>query len=134
MTNELRPRVDVEHDLPGFFEFQRYREARCAAAFTTTDPGDRDAFTAHWHWRLANPTTVNPTLVWEGRVWKIDSSFQVDGKSEATYYVDTVDWYKEFIAREIHKLLHLLLGVPRPKTRVVRAKEWIRSLLEKLRA
>jgi hypothetical protein len=53
MPNQLLLRNVLSADLPIFFEYQLDQEANYMAAFTAKDPGDQEAFMAHWNRILA---------------------------------------------------------------------------------
>ena len=62
-TIALILRAVIDTDLPNFFEHQLDAEANYMAAFTTKNPADQVAFTAHWHKILVDPTTITKTIV-----------------------------------------------------------------------
>jgi len=92
MTDDLRLREVVDDDLPLFFDFQLDQNANYMAAFTARDPTDREAFTAHWNRILADPTTINRTIVCDGQVVGSVSSYVEAGKPEVTYWIGRAHW------------------------------------------
>jgi hypothetical protein len=82
----LRP---CEHgDLDDFFAFQRDPEAVPMAACTPADPDDRAAFDAHWAKTLADPTVHLRTITVDGTVVGNVSTYQDEGHTEVSYWVD----------------------------------------------
>ena len=81
-TDDLYLREVVEDDLAVFFDFQRDPDANYMAAFIARDPTDREAFTAHWHKIMADPTNAIRTIVCDGQVVGSVSSYEESGKSE----------------------------------------------------
>jgi RimJ/RimL family protein N-acetyltransferase len=94
MTNELLLRDVVNDDLPIFFAQQVNKEASHMAAFTAKDPTNQEAFTAHWLRNLANETTINKTIVFDGQVAGSVSSYEDEGKPEVTYWLGKEYWGK----------------------------------------
>jgi len=94
MSNELLLRNVVNDDLPIFFEYQLDPEANYMAAFTAKDPTNQEAFIAHWHRNLADETTINQTILFNGHVVGSVSSYEVEGKPEVTYWLGKDYWGK----------------------------------------
>ncbi|MEX2029505.1 MAG: GNAT family N-acetyltransferase [Anaerolineales bacterium] len=92
MTGGLGLRDVESDDLPMFFAFQQDPAANFMAAFTAKDPGDREAFDAHWLRILADPTVINKTVVVGGRVVGSVGKFDMLEKPHITYWVDRVFW------------------------------------------
>jgi RimJ/RimL family protein N-acetyltransferase len=92
MTVDLFLRDVVEADLPIFFEYQLDPEANHMAAFTSKDPTDRDAYMAHWHRIMADATTINRTIVYDGQVVGSVSSYEDEGRPEVTYWIGRAYW------------------------------------------
>lgn len=89
---ELR---DVEAaDLDVFFAHQQDEEAVYMAAFTAKDPSDRAAFDAHWRRILADKTTTNKTILYNGEVAGHVASFIMFGELEVTYWIGRAYWGK----------------------------------------
>jgi RimJ/RimL family protein N-acetyltransferase len=107
MTHELLLRDVVNDDLPIFFEQQLNKEANYMAAFTAKDPTNQEAFTAHWLRNLANETTINKTIVFDGQVAGSVASYEYEGRPEVTYWLGKEYWgkgiatwaLKEFLSR-----------------------------------
>ena len=94
-------------DLPIFFEYQLDAEANHMAAFTAKDPADRDAFMAHWAKILADETTTNRTILFDGQVVGNIASYVDEelGHPEVTYWIDKAYWGKGIATRALAALL-----------------------------
>ena len=95
-------------DLPIFFEQQLDAEAIVMAAFTAADPSDRDAFTAHWARILADPSTINRTIVCDGEVAGHVACFEQEGQREVTYWLGRQHWGRGLATRALAALLELV--------------------------
>ena len=108
MSNELLLRNVVNDDLPIFFEYQLDPEANYMAAFTAKDPTNQEAFIAHWRRILADETTINQSILFNGHVAGSVSSYEDEGKPEVTYWLGKDYWgkgiatwaLKEFLAQK----------------------------------
>jgi RimJ/RimL family protein N-acetyltransferase len=108
MSNKLVLRNVVNDDLPIFFEYQLDPEANSMAAFIARDPTNQEAFMAHWHRILADKTTINQTILFNGQVAGSVSSYEEAGKPEVTYWLGKAYWgqgiatwaLKEFLAQK----------------------------------
>ena len=105
MVSDFSLRDVLEADLPIFFTYQLDPEALAMAAFTAKDPTDRPAFMAHWHRILADPTTINQTIVVDGQVAGSVSSYQDDGHPEVTYWLGKHYWGKGLATRALSEFL-----------------------------
>jgi len=105
MTSELVLRDVVDSDLPIFFEQQLDPEANYMAAFTSKDPSDREAFTAHWHRILADATVIIKTIVGDGQVVGSVLSYEDAGKPEVSYWIGKEYWGKGFATRALSDFL-----------------------------
>jgi RimJ/RimL family protein N-acetyltransferase len=94
-------------DLPIFFEQQLDAEAIAMAAFTAADPSDRAAFDAHWARILADPTTLNRTIVCDGEVAGHVACFEQEGQREVTYWLGRRHWGRGLATRALAALLEL---------------------------
>jgi hypothetical protein len=63
MDSDVSLRDVLEADLPIFFAYQLDSDAQAMATFISKDPANREAFLAHWQQILADPTTINRTIV-----------------------------------------------------------------------
>jgi RimJ/RimL family protein N-acetyltransferase len=116
-TPDLTLRDVDDADLPIFFEHQLDPQANHMAAFTAKDPADRVAFMAHWARILADQTTVNRTIVFEGRVAGHVASFIQAGEREVTYWVGREFWGRGLATGA----LAALLGIVRERPLFARA-------------
>jgi RimJ/RimL family protein N-acetyltransferase len=131
MTDDLYLRDVVEDDLPWFFDFQLDRDANYMAAFISRDPTDREAFTAHWKKILADPTTINRTIVCDGQVVGSVSSYVQSGKPEVTYWIGKAHWGRGIATRALAAFL-VEANATRPiYARVARDNLGSRRVLEK---
>jgi phosphoribosylglycinamide formyltransferase-1 len=105
ITSEVVLRDVVEDDLSFFFDFQLDPDASYMAAFTHKDPTDREAFTAHWNKILADPTTINKTIVCDGQVVGSVASFEESAKLEVTYWIGKAYWGKGIATRALTAFL-----------------------------
>lgn len=83
-----------EEDLSIFFVQQQEPEANYMAGFTAKDPSDRDAFMAHWAKILADKTTINRTILFEGQVAGNVAKFEFDGEPHVAYWLGKEYWGK----------------------------------------
>jgi RimJ/RimL family protein N-acetyltransferase len=105
MVREFSLRNVLEADLPIFFTYQLDPEAQAMAAFTSKERANREAFMAHWHRILADPTTINQTIVVDGQVAGSVSSYQHDGHSEVTYWLGKSYWGQGLATRALTEFL-----------------------------
>lgn len=91
---ELHLREVQEGDLPVFFQHQQDSVATRMAAFTSKDPGDREAFDAHWTRILGDATVTMRTIVVEDEVAGHIGSFELEGKPNVTYWIGQEYWGK----------------------------------------
>jgi RimJ/RimL family protein N-acetyltransferase len=131
MTDDLYLRDVVEDDLALFFDFQLDRAANYMAAFIARDPTDREAFTAHWKKILADPTTINRSIVCDGQVVGSVSSYVESGKPEVTYWIGKAHWGRGIATRALAAFL-VEANTTRPiYARVARDNLGSRRVLEK---
>ena len=89
MTNQVMLREVLEADLEIFFEHQREPEAVRMAAFPSRE---REAFMAHWHKIMDDPTVILRTIVFEGQVAGNVVSFVQSGQREVGYWIGKEFW------------------------------------------
>jgi RimJ/RimL family protein N-acetyltransferase len=92
MTSDLFLRDVLQDDLPVFFEHQLDPDANYMAAFTAKDPANREAFTAHWHRMMSDPTVIIRTIVCDGQVVGSVLSYEESGKPEVSYWLGKGYW------------------------------------------
>jgi RimJ/RimL family protein N-acetyltransferase len=95
----------LEADLPIFFAYELDPDARAMAAFTSKDPANREAFMAHWHQILADPTTIIRTIVVDGQVAGSVSSYHDNGHPEVTYWLGKHFWGNGLATRALNAFL-----------------------------
>ncbi len=105
MASDFSLRDVLEADLPIFFAYQLDPDAQAMAAFTAKDPTDRQAFLMHWHRILADPSTINQTIIVDGQVAGSVSSYQDDGHPEVTYWLGKQYWGKGLATRALTEFL-----------------------------
>lgn len=105
LTHGFLLRDVVEDDLPIFFEQQLDREANYMAAFTSKDPANREAFTAHWSRNLADASGIAKTIVADGQVVGYVLSYEESGKPEVSYWIGKRYWGKGFATRALAAFL-----------------------------
>ena len=100
MTIELR---DVEAgDLPFFFEHQRDPVATAMAAFPARE---RDAFEAHWHRILTDPTLVTQTILVDGAVAGNVVMFPRGDRQLVGYWLGRGFWGRGIATLALHRFL-----------------------------
>src|SRR5215216_2843522 len=92
MDSDFSLRDVLEADLPIFFAYQ-------------LDPANREAFMAHWHRILADPTTINRTIVVDGQIAGSVSSYQDAGHPEVTYWLGKHYWGQGLATRALAAFL-----------------------------
>jgi len=130
-SHELLLRDVVDDDLPVFFEFQLDPDANHMAAFIARDPSDREAFIAHWKRNLANPTTINKTIVCDGQVVGSVSSYELEGKPEVTYWIGRTYWGQGIATRALTEFLAQCNRARPINARVAKDNLGSRRVLEK---
>jgi RimJ/RimL family protein N-acetyltransferase len=105
MANDIVLRDVTDDDLPIFFEQQLDPDANYMAAFTSKDPTDRDAFTAHWARIRADETIINRTVVCDGQVAGSVASFEDFGQLEVTYWLGREFWGRGIATRALTAFL-----------------------------
>lgn len=105
MTSDVVLRDVVDSDLPIFFEQQLDTDANYMAAFTTRDPTDWDAFTAHWTRILADDTITTKAILFDGHVAGNIGSFEDFGEREVGYWIGRDYWGKGIATRALILLL-----------------------------
>jgi len=108
MTDQIALREVVDDDLPIFFEHQCDAAANQMAAFTRDDPGDREAFDAHWQ-RIRGMASVVPRTILQGEtvVGNI-ARFERDGDVEITYWIGPDHWGKGIATAALRRFLEEL--------------------------
>jgi RimJ/RimL family protein N-acetyltransferase len=113
MTTTVVLRDVAAADLPIFFEQQQDPDANYMAAFTAKDPADRDAFMAHWTRILAEETTTNKTILYDGQVAGSVACYVArPGEPEVTYWLGKPYWGKGIATAALAALLTQVAARP----------------------
>jgi RimJ/RimL family protein N-acetyltransferase len=86
----LRPIEDL--DLDALFDQMRDPESVRMAAFTAKDPDDRKAFDTHMSTVRTTPGITLRAVTRDGRLVGSISSFDVEDRTEITYWIDRAVW------------------------------------------
>jgi RimJ/RimL family protein N-acetyltransferase len=89
--SQIELRIVVSTDLPIFYLHQADKEAARIANFPTRT---EEAFYAHWHKIMADPSNILRTALWEGQVVGNMVSFIMEGKREVGYWLGREYWGK----------------------------------------
>ena len=79
-------------DLDTFFRLFSDPTSITMAGFTSADPTDRQAFDQHWQAVLASEAVTARTVIWDSEVVGQVASFEVEGDTEVTYWIDHRWW------------------------------------------
>src|SRR5687767_9088336 len=101
MAIDIQLRGAVENDLLIFFEQQLDPAANRMAAFTASNPADRDTFMAKWAKILADPTIVLQTVLADGQVAGSVLSHRWFGEPEVSYWLGKPFWGKGIATRAL---------------------------------
>jgi RimJ/RimL family protein N-acetyltransferase len=112
LTSGVLLRDVMEDDLPIFFEHQLDPAANHMAAFTSKDPADRDAFTAHWIRILADDTITVKTILFGGQVAGHVVGFERFGKPEVSYWIGKEYWGQGIATQALSEFLGYLEARP----------------------
>src|SRR5215470_13188212 len=107
MPDEVTIRDVVDDDLPIFFEQQLDEGANRMAAFTGSDPTNREAFMEHWANVLADDSNGHQTILFDGQVAGNVVSFNRDGEREVGYYLGRAFWGKDIATRALAAYLRI---------------------------
>jgi RimJ/RimL family protein N-acetyltransferase len=99
----LRP--VCSEDLPAFFRYQQDPEANYMAAFTSEEPGDRQAIDAHWQRILHDDGIVTRTVLADGVVVGHVAQFEQFGEPEVSYWIDRRHWHHGIATKALKQLL-----------------------------
>jgi len=93
-SREITLRKTLQSDLESFFRFQLDKEANYLAAFTAKDPADKEVYLAKYSKLVDDPTKNMQTILVDGVIVGSVSSFELDGHTEITYWIDKAFWGK----------------------------------------
>lgn len=106
----LRPVADG--DLDALFEQMRDPQGIWMAAFTAKDPDDRNAFDAHMASVRSSPDITMRAVIRDGRLAGSIASFDAEGQTEVTYWIDRALWGKGIATQALALLLELAPARP----------------------
>ncbi len=89
---EVALREVEDGDLDALFEQMRDPESVRMAAFTARDPDDRDAFDKHIARLRSDPELTFLAITRDGELAGTIGSFEMEGDTEVTYWVDRSMW------------------------------------------
>ena len=92
--SRVRLRAIFSADLAVFFNHQQDPEANTMAAFTAKDPGDRQAFKAHWQKILGDEAILLRTILFNRHCAGYILSHAWFGKPELSYWIGKEFWDK----------------------------------------
>ena len=106
----LRPVVD--NDLGPLFDQSRDPESVWMAAFTPDDPDDRTAFDAHMARVRSLPDVTMRAVTCDNDLVGSIAAFDLDGRTEVTYWIDRAAWGRGIASRALELLLDLVPARP----------------------
>jgi RimJ/RimL family protein N-acetyltransferase len=112
VNENVELRETTEDDLPIFFEQQLDPAANHMAAFTSSDPSNRDAFMTHWRRLLANDDVINRTILSEGQVAGHIECFPQFGLPSIGYWIGPGYWGSGIATAALRQFLHLIVERP----------------------
>lgn len=101
----LREFEDADLDL--VFGWEQDPAAVAMAAFTRSDPSDRDAFDAHYRRVLGEPTALNRVITWAGEPVGTIASFWLEEQREISYWIDPARWGRGIAGAAVDAFLEL---------------------------
>lgn len=102
----------VPSDLPVFFEQKLDAGANRMAAFTSKDPGDREAFNNHWKNIIADDSVITRTIVFDGKVAGYVSKYRDEDRPEVTYWIGRDYWGRGIATAALKKFLQTVRERP----------------------
>lgn len=92
-------------DLEFFFNFQLDDEANYLAAFTAKDPTDKTAYLEKYTKLVNDPTKNMQTIIVAGSIAGSIAAFELEGKTEVTYWIDKKYWGKGIATKALKEFL-----------------------------
>lgn len=109
---EVALREVEDADLDALFEQMRDPESVQMAAFTARDPHDRAAFDAHIARLRSNPDLTFLAVTLDGQLAGTVGSFEMEGETEVTYWIDRYQWGQGVAGRALALLLERITVRP----------------------
>src|SRR6516225_2935538 len=106
----LRPVVD--NDLGPLFSQSRDPESVLMAACTSDDPDDKTAFEAHMARVRSLPDVTMRAVTCDNDLVGSIAAFDLDGRTEVTYWIDRAAWGRGIASRALELLLDLVPARP----------------------
>jgi RimJ/RimL family protein N-acetyltransferase len=131
MSGQLVLRDVRKEDLPVFFQNQLDEDASYMAAFTSKDPADQEAFSAHWDKILADPTVTIQTILYDGCNAGHVLSYEDEGKPEVSYWIGKAYWGKGIATQALREFLAHKNEIRPIYARVARDNVASRKVLQK---
>ena len=94
-------------DLDVFFGFMQDPGAITMAAFTPEDPGDREAFDAHWRRILESKAVTMCSVIVHGEVAGNIGSYESDSGREVTYWIGRPFWGTGIATEALRQFLEI---------------------------
>lgn len=92
IKNKIELAKTTAKDLEALFIFQLDEEANYLAAFTSKDPTDKSTYMKKWK-NLINDKSLNAqTILLDGNIAGSLAKFEMEGKSEITYWIGKEYW------------------------------------------
>ncbi len=98
-------RLIDDADLDALFDQMRDPESVQMAAFTATDPNDREAFDTHMSRLRTSPDIILRAVTRDGHLVGSISSFVIEGDTEVTYWIDRSAWGQGIASQALALLL-----------------------------
>ncbi|MGN6617553.1 MAG: GNAT family N-acetyltransferase [Ilyomonas sp.] len=92
-------------DLEFFFQYQLNKEANYLAAFTSKDPNDKEAYFEKYTKHLNDPTINTQTILVDKTIVGSIAKFEMEGRTEITYWIDRSFWGKGIATTALKKFL-----------------------------
>ena len=89
-TVSLRPVTDADFD--ALFDLESDVEGADMIAFLPREPGDRDAFSAHWSRITTDATVITRVIDADGMFAGYAVSFLIDGERQVGYWIARDRW------------------------------------------
>ena len=103
MDLSLRP--TIQSDLQVFFQNQQDEEANHMAAFTSTDPNDRQAYMDKWIPLLTNNPLSFKTIMVDDRIAGSLFTYEMEGETQISYWINKADWGKGIASKALRLFL-----------------------------